>query len=237
MVVLLALILAILGAVAGSVAAVMTDRQALRSTIFGAKNFPAPLAFGAVAAAFLFLLYQLTSKRADASISLFDVITAVCLILTVAYAVLTSIRKTVETGALAAFLGIFAVVACILLNAYYYFDVSIEMNAPLKTATQVGLLCAMVYFTGEIRYLLGTPMPRTILMLGAWLISLGALSALAVPVAFFAGKLDRPDYLAGALLSLSAALTALFRLHTLLGSKKNADEAASTPEEDTEKTE
>ena len=48
------------------------------------------------------------------------------------------------------------------------------------------------------------------------LVSVGALSSLAVPVAFFTGRLDRIDYLAGAILTLTVMLTAEVRIYRLL---------------------
>ena len=113
-------------------------------------------------------------------------------------------------------LGLTAPLACILFNAYYYFDATVEMNSPVKTATQVGLLCAMLYFVYELRFLMDAPMPRVFLMTAFWVRSLGTLSALAIPVAYLTGKCDRIDYVAGAILTFCVMLTAGLRVQTLL---------------------
>ena len=40
--------------------------------------------------------------------------------------------------------GFFAIAALVALNAHYYFDMTVEMNAPLKITTQIALLCIMI---------------------------------------------------------------------------------------------
>lgn len=112
-------------------------------------------------------------------------------------------------------LGLFALLACLLLDACLYFDVSVEMNAPIKLLLQIAVLCAMIYYTGELRYLLGKPMPRVFVMMCTWVIATGFPAAVTVILAYLTGKLERLDYFAIGLLALCAAITALIRLHTL----------------------
>lgn len=117
---------------------------------------------------------------------------------------------------LAILLGFAPVFNLILLNALHYFDQSLEMNAPLKITIMLGLLCAMVSITSEIRYLIGTALPRVYLMLAAWTAAAGALSALAVPVAYFAGILQDTEYLSTAFAVLGFSVTSAIRIIDLL---------------------
>ena len=119
------------------------------------------------------------------------------------------------------FMGFLAPIACIVLNAYYYFDTTIEMNSPVKTFTQVGLLCVMLYFISEIRFLMGAPMPRVYLTICAWVQSFGALSA-AIPIIYLSGKCERLDYVAGALLILCVLVASILRTQALLRSAEDA---------------
>ena len=138
----------------------------------------------------------------------------------------------------AALAGFAAVLGCILLDALYYFDSSLEMNAPVKVTVIIGVLCAMLFCTGEIRVLLGKPAPRLYLMLCFWLLGMGGLVALPIPVAALAGVFNRstspsgapllaqrmyhPEYLAGALIVLGTAVSAGIRLWAWLRSGEKA---------------
>ena len=74
----------------------------------------------------------------------------------------------------------------------------------------------MMTFTGEIRYQLGTALPRAYLMLLSCTVAAGALSIPAVPAAYFVGILKGTDYLASAFAVLGCTLTAALRLYALL---------------------
>ena len=118
-------------------------------------------------------------------------------------------RKKVDLTAIAGFLSIAAMVYLV---AFYYFDATLEMNAPLKISVQMGLLCAMLYFTAELRSLLGRTISRLYLLLTSLAIAIGALSAIPVVLAFLAGKTSYRAYAAGAVLTLGIFLTACIRL-------------------------
>lgn len=107
-------------------------------------------------------------------------------------------------------LGVAPVVACILWVAYSYFDLSVEMNAPVKVPVQLALLLAMLCFTEELRFPLGRPMPRLCLILCTLSVSAAALVAVAFPVAFFLKKIPL-CYFAGAMVAFGSALTWLMR--------------------------
>jgi hypothetical protein len=138
------------------------------------------------------------------------------------YAVATGFSSLRAQANLITILSFSAPLVCIFFNAYYYFDTTIEMNSPVKTATQIGLLCAMLYFVSETRFLMGVPMPRMFVMLACWVRSLGTLSAVAIPVACIAGKCNRLDYVAGAVLTFCVMTVAGMRTQTLLKSAQES---------------
>ncbi len=134
-------------------------------------------------------------------------------------------------------LGFFAVIACGILCAYYYFDTTVEMNSPIKISLQLALLSAMLYYTGELRYLLGRPLPRLYLALSAILPATAALPALFLPVGRLIGLINRNDYTAGAVLVLLLAVSAVMRSHHLLASPAESPIAPdpTNPEQSDEK--
>ncbi len=137
-----------------------------------------------------------------------------------------------------AFIGFSSVIACILLNGYFYFDVTLEMNAPLKVNILVGLLVAMIYYIQELRTLMGSTLPRMSIFVNACTVAISGLSAFSIPLAYLLGKFDRtnvlryptvmadifdyPEYLAGAIALLGIFITSSWRLcHELLTAPKN----------------
>ncbi len=190
----------ILSLIAGSIAALTAKPEKLAATIFSSRPLRLTPTIGFAAPAVALLFY---AEKKLAPLTVFFLLAAVI------YAILVNIPRFRRYPAPTALLGFATVAACALLNAYFYFDASVEMNSPLKMSLQAGLLASMLYFTGELRYLLGTPRPRTFLLLCSWVISLGSLTAIAFPIAYFLGVLTRGDYGAGALLMLFMAMTAI----------------------------
>ena len=105
-----------------------------------------------------------------------------------------------------------------------YFDASLEMNAPLKVATQSALLPLMLYFTTELRYLLGREIPRLYLALALGSVAASSLCVFAVPLASFIGALNNSNCLAAALIVLGANITILLRLKRYLQPNPSPDE-------------
>lgn len=226
----LAVVFAILGAICGTVAAYMTKAEALRPSPFS-QRLSIPFAALGFDLAAIFLLLNTPAERMTLTL-----VTSIFLLLATFYHIfmaIPSIRN--KCPVVLCFLGYTAIVGCILATAYFYFDISVEMNAPLKVAVQTGLITVMVGYTGELRYLLGKPMPRMYLALISWGISFGSLASLSVPIAYFTGKLPRIDYAAGAVLVLCLVLTQLLRLKTLLTKPADSEQNTSdAPEEVTD---
>ena len=158
---------------------------------------------------------------------------AIVLLLAALYTILTTTPQATADATLFPILGFSTVIACALMNAYYYFDASMEMNAPVKVTVQTALLFAMLYYTAELRYLLNRRKPRLYLALAMLTLASAALSAIAIPVAFCIGRLSRMDYLAGAILTLGIAITVLLRVIFLLSEQNHTVPAPSNEEEST----
>lgn len=200
----IAAIAAVIGGIVGIVAACLMPKEG-----FTASPFP-KFDFFTFPAAFLFLAFGVTllfSNDATESARALRAPTIVACLLAAFYCTLSAlptIRKSHKS--LTALVGFAAPIACALTNAYYYFDLSVEMNAPLKYCVQVPLLFAMLYFLGEIRYLIGEPKPRFFLALSACTLASAALCAFAFPAAFLQGAITRFDYVMGALLVLAICI-------------------------------
>ena len=208
---ILAVIFSLISAVAGTLAAMTTKPSTLAAAPFGNRSYPTPAAFGFLFAAIVILLFNHNQLNPTVG-----TLAALFLALAVLYAILIGFPIAKAKASIVALLGFLAVIACILLTAYYYFDTSIEMNAPLKTATQTGILFSLILYTEEIRYLLDRARPRFYLSVCTWVVSIGALSTPAMLVGFLTDRIDRADYTAGAFLILCIMVTALIRIHTLL---------------------
>jgi hypothetical protein len=135
-------------------------------------------------------------------------------------------------------IGFSAVIVCILFNGYFYFDSTLEMNAPLKVTVQLGFLAAMIYFISEIRALLGITLPRVYLLANACTVGFGALSSIPVTLAYLlqvfkpqaspftasltAQLFDHPEYLAGSVVLFGICISAAWRLFQALNDKEDA---------------
>lgn len=225
---IVASVLSALSALAGTVLAIRIPRGRPKT-----DALPAPLASLASAAGLLLcaviLLIGTVRSGATGGARIVRILTLILLLLSAAYTLVVALcdlsqERNRNTAIL---LGLSTVFALILLNGIHYFDASLEMNAPLKVSVMLGLLFGMVTFTGEIRYLLGTAMPRFYLVLCFWTAAAGALSAIAVPVAYFAGILDQTDYLASAVAVLGFSVCTALRASTLLRTAPAAEEEAS----------
>ena len=220
---ILAPITVILGTIAIScgVAAVCTTKRTDLSENIFPDNHHFPLtAIGFFGAAVLLLL-SFTSVLA--------LIALPFLILASAYCILTGSAKSRKNANTVSLLGFSAVLGTILLNAYYYFDFTVEMNAPIKVALQLGLLTMMLCYTSELRYLLGIQKPKMYLILSVIGIACASVTSIPICIAAFTGKFTRLDYTASAILIFIFALMQCARvIYLLRGIKAESKEEEST---------
>ena len=199
---------AVIAAVFGSVAAIRTAPAHPAATPFPRLAIPAPTLIGFLLSAIAIALSQNTMTN-----PIIRPITVGFLLIAALYSVLVQIsffRRRLR--ALTVLLGFGAVLATILINAYYYFDVSVEMNAPLKTTVQTAILFFLLYQVAELRYLLGDPQGRVYLMLSAWTVAFGSLVSIPLPLAYLTSRIDRIDYAVGGVLMLFVTATVVLRV-------------------------
>ncbi len=204
---LAAAICAIVGGALGVAFATLSPRD-LKTPFSG--NFPA-----AAPAALTSILAAATMVAAPGILAK---LSAVFLFFSTFYFLLSAFSIFKLSDSFVALLGFCPIIACALLNAYYYFDASVEMNAPIKILLQTALLFAMLYFTGEVRFLLGRQHPKLYLVLAFCTVASAALT-LAFPILFFLGLLPRLDYALGAALSCGIAATVICRVICLIRPK------------------
>ena len=130
--------------------------------------------------------------------------------------------------------GFAAIAATIAVNATYYFDMTLEMNAPTKVLLQMALLAAMLFVTAECRLLTGRFDRLLIPILTVLSLSLCTCVGAVDFYLLFAKKETKTVYLAAAPLLLGVGLTAIWRLAQMLFSKENP---APVAEETTESEE
>ncbi len=202
-----AVVCALLAAVLGIVIAFLVPKAELSPSPFSDRILPSmPAAFGCVICGSAFL---------GASGGLGKLGAIALLIAAIGFVLCGSpLRHSIPN--IIALLGFAPVIGCALINAYYYFDVSIEMNAPVKVMLQTALLFSMLYFTAELRFLIGRARPTLYLILAFCSASACSLCAVSVPVAYAAGLLTRLDYVLSAFFALGTAITILCRVFHLL---------------------
>lgn len=214
---ILAVAAAFLAAIAGIAIAVTTPCNTETADVFPAGTQYASIitAIGFAIAALLLGIYRIGSVSSNVT-----TLTLLTSVGSAAYATATCSAPMRSRTNSISLLGFLAPISCVLWNAYYYFDTAIEMNSPIKTTTQIGLLFAMLYLLSELRFLMGQPLPRMFLASAYLTAAFGALSALSVPIAYFTGKCDRLDYVAGSVLTLCILIAAILRANTLMKSAK-----------------
>ncbi|MBO7274337.1 MAG: hypothetical protein J6V22_05730 [Clostridia bacterium] len=180
--------------------ALITEKPTPTASPFGLQIWvaiPAALGF-AISGVFSLLTFLITK----ATLSL---IAAVLLLLSAIHMLLS------ETGAKLSFLGFFPPLACASLVCILYFDASLEMNAPMKVAVQCALLPLMLYFTAELRYLLGRELPRLYYALALGSLAVSSLCILTVPVASITGRLNNENCLTAAIAVIGINATIALR--------------------------
>ena len=242
-----------LSLITGIISAIITPASKLSTTIFASKRTVPIPAFG-----FALLTDILLFRLISLAIDLWEIsptgeiffknlftgntkIAVLCiplLIIAVVYCFLISLPGQRTKKNRNTLLGFGTVLACMLLTIYLYFDMTILMTSPVKTFLQAGLLCSMIFFTGELRYLLERPLPRLFSVCTTLVLATGAISVPSGIIAFLSQKLPSSDYFACALLLLSMiphALIYLIRLHSNSSDISNQQEPISSQQADSER--
>ncbi len=210
-----AAILALFAGACGILSASFCKKEQLLSPVVNSILPGIPAACGFAYGAFLLLTSSASPWTIPASLAM---------LATALYSLLFSKKNVQRFPRALALLGFLAVAACAMINVYCYFDTSLEMNAPVKVTVQTALLFAMIYYTAEIRFLLGREKPRLYLALSYCTVAALSLPAVSIPVAYVAGVVDRTDYFAFAVTALGLLLTVLLRTLCDTGIfKRNAD--------------
>ena len=215
--------------------AVIDEKKSNAISPFGNQvwiSIPAALGFGAGGVLLLVDFFK-TEK-------ILPLVAAIFLLLSAAHILVS------ETNAKNALLGFTPPIACALLVGVLYFDASLEMNAPMKVFVQCALLPLMLYFTTELRYLLGCPLPRLFSALALGSLAASSLCILTVPVASITGHLENQYCLIGALAVIGINATVALRQWRYLQAPNeipspdetpSLDEIPSLDENDTKETE
>ncbi len=221
----LAAIFAAISAVAGTAIALLFPRNA-----FSTDSIPAPFASAASAAGFLLCAIFLATSAAHTGLKWYHVVTLLLLLVSVAYFSLRACDRFTEAlRDITVLLGIAPVFGLIFLCAIHYFDKTVEMNAPVKVLTLLGLLTAMVTVTSGIRSLLGSALPRLFLALSSWTVAAGALSLFAIPALFLGGAFDKTAYLASFFIILGCTVASGVRIVFLIRNANSSDKEESQP--------
>ncbi|MBE6589572.1 MAG: hypothetical protein E7643_05275 [Ruminococcaceae bacterium] len=162
----------ILGALCGVLSALTPGSEATVHSPFSSSYRAIPASIGFLAGGIL-LLFNSTHTWAFPTFLLF-----------VCAALYSFLSETKSAPSLLVLLGFVTVIACAVGNVYCYFDVSFEMNAPIKVMLQMSLLFSMIYYTGELRFLLAREKPRFYLILTYFALAANALCAISIPSIF-----------------------------------------------------
>lgn len=170
-------------------------------------------------------------RMVTASSSL-GMVCAILLIVSAVHCVFSFLNKK-EYSLLTFYLGCASILGCAMLTMQIYFDMTIEMNAPIKFLPQITLLCSMLFYTAELRPLIDRAAPRVYRILCAITVAIGAISSLPLLIACCLNKITRKgdlriDILCIAILLLGITITATLRLISLYRSDKNEDEKTVT---------
>lgn len=205
------------------ISAVITPEPSSTSSPFGSQLWiavPAALGFSISG---IFLLFDFFINRGILSFA-----GAVILLLSALHLLLSETDRKLTP------LGYFPPLACASLVCILYFDASMEMNAPMKVAVQCALLPLMLYFTTELRYLLGRELPRLFGALALGSLAVSSLCILTVPVASIMGTLNNAYCFIAAITVIGINATVALRQWRYL--QTPAPDTPSPDENDTKET-
>ena len=215
----IATIFSILSCVFGLVSVCLWKESQISEQEFQRDPSAIPAAVGFLAGAILLLLTNGTPLT---------YVIVGCFILAATYNVLLALQL-IRDSAIIALIGFSNVIGCILLIGRFYFDASLEMNAPVKITALVALLFAALYYTYEIKALLGNPLPRFFTLLTVCVTGIGALASLPLTLAYiffhrfdqiYTHSFDHPEYLACSLILIGVCTTAVWRIFRLICSEE-----------------
>ena len=112
--------------------------------------------------------------------------------------------------------GFAAIAAQVVLISTYYFDMTVEMNAPVKVLLQMGLLGAMLDCTVEIRILIGRSHALLTPILTVFAFAICLLSGFSALALTLDGKMPSMVYIAAMPALIGFATTAGYRLMQIL---------------------
>ena len=130
--------------------------------------------------------------------------------------------------------GFAVIAATIALTATFYFDMTVEMNAPVKVLLQLGLLSVMLESTLEIRALIGRESPvlfGVVITFAAVLCPLSGISGLVLVIA---SKTPGIVYSAAVPVILGGYATAIARLISALFPRRPAQTRSESSEINTD---
>ena len=185
-----------------------------------------PAALGALGSSVLLFVFK---NRFPAKLQTAATVSAILFLLAAVFFLLAALRIAEKHAFSILWAGFAAIIAPIVLNAVYYFDMTVEMNAPVKVLAQMGLLAAMLCVTVEIRALIGRTNPSLTPVLLSFALSLCCLSSLPLIFAAIAGKVFSGAYIAAVPFLLGVGLTAGIRMCGMIFTGKS-ESPVSEPE-------
>lgn len=130
--------------------------------------------------------------------------------------------------------GFAAIAAQIVLISRYYFDMTLEMNAPVKVLLQMGLLAAMLDCTVEIRLLIGRSHALLTPILTVFTFSTCLLSGFSTLALTLDSEMPNMVYIAAMPALIGFSSTALCRLMQILNPSLPVSPNQNEKEEDAE---
>ena len=143
---------------------------------------------------------------------------------------LCATRLVRKYAGLIAWVGFAAIAAPLYLLTTYYFDITVEMNAPVKVLLQFGMLAAMLWTTAEIRRLIDWVHTILYPILASLMIAIGALASVPIQVASHADAIPGQTYLAAVPVLFGMMLTAVFHLIPVIHNEFPAPESGESEE-------
>ncbi len=121
-------------------------------------------------------------------------IAAVFTFLAVVYFILNCFPQDGKPKQTHALIGFSLPIAAVLWIAAGYFDLTVSMNAPIKTFTHLALIFFTLWSGYELRTMLGKPMPRLYFGAGLTVVFFSGAASLPWLIGYIAGAVSGPAY-------------------------------------------